>query len=91
MCLYIDLIRTAMLFPRYYCVPNENVALFFVPKALLSPTLIGFLQGAFKPPWVFVKRLGVFFGVVGFFLSGTPKGIKRNEVICETGGERVCV
>lgn len=84
-----------MLFPRYYCVQNENVALFFVPKALLSPTLIGFLQGAFKPPWVFVKRLeGFFCGLVlcfFFFLIRDSKGIKRNEVICETGGERMCV
>lgn len=52
-----------MLFPRYYCVKNKTVAglsffvwfgvflyfFFIVPKALLSPSLIGFLQGAFKP------------------------------------------
>lgn len=69
-----------MLFPRYYCVQNENVALFFVPKALLSPTLIGFLQGAFKPPWVFVKRLEGFFlwfGVVFFFFFN--QGLQGNQ------------
>lgn len=54
-----------MLFPRYYRVKNKTVAgldwfgfglwgvflffFFIVPKALLSPSLIGFLRGAFKP------------------------------------------
>lgn len=28
---------------------------------------------------------------LGFLKSGAPKGIKRNEVIRETGGELVCV
>lgn len=76
-----------MLLPLSYCVQNTNVTLFLSQKsALLSPTLIGFLQGTFNPLWVLMK------GLEGFCqgLQGESSEIKlsaRWEGGCDMGAD----